>query len=213
MRAIPERRTLLVASLLSMIGIIGCAKPHVKADTGPWSAGFSPPRVLKTERVHLEPLGPRHAVMDHAAAQSSREHLQRTLHWGNWPRPDMTVDENRRDLVKHETEFKERKGYAYTVLRPDRSGCLGCVYLSPVENDETATSLEYWVIERSISSNLDRHIQTSVLEWIRKEWPYSKVVMPFHKDNERGIRIAEGLGLRRADETGEDQVTFVWRRP
>ncbi len=125
----------------------------------------------------------------------------------------MTVEDNRRDLIGHETEFKEREGYAYTVLRPDRSGCLGCVYLSPVENDETATKLVYWAIERSLSSDLDRHIQTSVLEWIRKDWPFATVVMPFHKDNDRGIRIAKELGLDRADESGGDRVTFVWRRP
>ena len=200
-------------TLFLLVGAIGCAKPRVETNAGPWSSGFSPPRVLDTPRMHLEPLGPRHAVMDHSAAQSSREHLQRTLQWGSWPRPDMTVEENRGDLVRHAKEFYDREGYAYTVLRPDRSGCLGCVYLSPVENDETATKLVYWAIERSLSSDLDRHIQTSVLEWIRRDWPFATVVMPFRKDNDRGIRIAEELGLDRADESGGDRVTFVWRRP
>lgn len=193
------------APLIFIAVASGCASPD------PWSPEFSPPTVLETDRMRLEPLAPKHAELDHAAAQSSREHLQRTLHWGSWPRPDMTVDENRRDLVRHWTEFEERKGYAFTVLRPDRAKCLGCVYLSPDKENRTETNLAYWVIEDELATDLDTHLLTSTLNWIRTKWPIKTIAMSLHKENKRGIRIAEDLGLGRREQSDAEHVTFVWQ--
>ena len=61
--------------------------------SNPWSSGFTPPQVLNIDSVHLEPLSPVHSELDFAALMSSREHLNRTLRWGDWPRPDFTVEE------------------------------------------------------------------------------------------------------------------------
>ena len=118
----------------------------------PWSPSFTPPTLLTTERVRLEPLAPRHTERDHAAFMSSREHLRATLNWGEWPRADMTLEENRADLQRHWEEFLRREAYAYTVLSPDGTRCLGCVYINPPdedaaapEEDGRAATLAYWV--------------------------------------------------------------------
>ena len=83
--------------------------------THPWSTDFTPPQVLDTDIVHLEALSPVHTELDFAALMSSREHLTRTLHRGDWPHPDFTVEENRVDLQRHWDEFNRREAYAYTV--------------------------------------------------------------------------------------------------
>ena len=200
----------LISFALSLLlsGASGCTR----SSTNPWDSQFSPPETLDTDRVHLEPLAPRHAEMDLAAALSSREHLLRTLHWGTWPRADMTVDQNRRDLARHWKEFEERKGYAYTVLRPDRQKCLGCVYLSPAKDDHEGMELAYWVIEDELASDLDAHLLTSVIGWIRTKWPFETFVMPLHQDNQRGVRLAENLGLNKSKKPGDKNETYVWRR-
>ena len=41
------------------------------------------------------------ADLDYAAFMGSREHLRRTLEWGPWPKPDMTLEANAKDLANH----------------------------------------------------------------------------------------------------------------
>jgi len=208
-------RTALMLTTIAAL-LAGCktttpATGSAASDTA-WSASFDPPAGLDTDRVHLEPLTPEHAALDHAAFMSSREHLHSTLHWGSWPRPDTTVEDNRKDLGRHEREFDAREAYAYTVLAPDRAACVGCVYLSPVEGDPRAVELSYWVTAAGVKAGLDEHLFAAVLAWLEQSWPFDTVVINLHVDNTRGIQIAEGAGLARTDGAPEDHVAFTWRR-
>jgi RimJ/RimL family protein N-acetyltransferase len=173
--------------------------PRAAAPADPWSREFVPPETLATPRVRLEPLAPRHAELDFASLMSSREHLRRTLHWGEWPRADFTLEENRADLERHWKEFEAREAYAYTVLAPDRSRCVGCVYLRPLGHaapaELPATGLAYWVVEPEIASDLDVHLLESLLAWFQRDWPLETVAVAVHAENERGARIASRLGL------------------
>ena len=194
------------------IVLAGCQSPAGGPSGNAWSSSFSPPRALDTSQVHLEPLTPEHAALDYEAFMSSREHLHQTLHWGTWPRVDMKVEENRDDLKRHEREFADREGYAFTVLRPDRTGCLGCVYIEPVENNPSMAELSYWVTEAGVRSALDHHLLGAVLRWIADDWPFESVIINVHTDNRRGIELAEALNLARFPNAREDHVAFVWHR-
>ena len=91
------------------------------------------PLGLATDDFVLEPLGPEHNEADSAAWTSSLEHIRRTpgFPWGTWPR-EMTVDQNREDLERHADDFRERKGFTYTVLDPAHRDVIGCVYIYPL---------------------------------------------------------------------------------
>lgn len=179
----------------------------------PWSKSFEPPLALDTDRFHLEPLEPRHVELDYAALMGSREHLRTTLGWGDWPRADFTVEQNRIDLERHWREFESREGYAYTVLAPDRSRCLGCVYIFRAKPPEANLAmLAYWVIEPEIANDLDRALAAELVRWLERDWPFDRVVFPTRSSNARGARIAEELGLRPADGDAAEQTLFVWRR-
>jgi hypothetical protein len=80
---------------------------------------FEVPRRLETPQFVLEPLGPEHNDQDYDAWTSSGEHIHTTPGWqdSNWPR-EMTPDENRTDLQRHADDFRNRKGFTYTVLDP-----------------------------------------------------------------------------------------------
>ena len=207
----PVKFSLLLPALLAL-----CACRS--AGAGPWSPGFGPPGRLDTQRVHLEPLGPQHAELDHAAFMASREYLRRTLQWGDWPRADMTVDQNAADLRRYWTRFALREGYAYTVLSPDRTRCLGCVYLEPERIDHGADPsvlLAYWVAESELAADLDRHLVAAVLDWLASEWPFETVFVAPHAGDVRARALAAELRMQPVEVGGEgvpDRAVFAWTR-
>ena len=61
------------------------------------------------------------------------EHIAATPGYpdGSWPR-EMTPDENRADLQRHADDFRNRRGFTYTVLDPSNRDVIGCVYIYPL---------------------------------------------------------------------------------
>lgn len=201
------RSNVVLVSLLSAAAVYGQI-----AETAAWDKAFSPPMELKTKRMHLEPLKPDHAELDHAAFMSSREHLRKTLGWGGWPADDTTVAANRKDLNRHWQEFENREAYAYTVLSPDRKRCLGCVYLKSVKGKPRTAGMAYWVIEEELAKGLDEHLVEAVLDWIERDWPLDHIVQPLQTANARGVAIAKKLGLRPGGPEKDGQIRYVWQR-
>ena len=101
---------------------------------------FEVPLVLETPEFVLEPLGPEHNEQDYDAWTSSMEHIARTPGYpdGSWPR-EMTPDENRADLQRHADDFRNRKGFTYTVLEPGSRDVIGCVYIYPRPSTQCPT--------------------------------------------------------------------------
>lgn len=178
------------------LGLASCASLS-NGPEDPWSLEYQPPRELNTERMHLEPLAPEHAELDFAALMGSREHLRDTLHWGNWPSADFTLEENREDLERHWEEFETRQAYAYTVLTPDRKRCIGCIYLNPRDDEgwEQSADMALWVVEDQLASELDRHLLEALLTWFESDWDFSSVRWFIHEDNQRSLLIADETGL------------------
>ncbi|MHC5109512.1 MAG: GNAT family N-acetyltransferase [Planctomycetota bacterium] len=212
MRRIINLAPFALTVVLPVVVLSGCATPRPPGD--PWKSGFKPPRELDTRYTHLEPLAPVHAKLDFDAAMSSREHLQSTLHWGNWPREDFTVEENITDLERHWNEFIQNEGYAFTVLAPSRDRCLGCVYMAPSKAEgyeEPSMKLAMWVTVDQLDNKLDEHLFKAVIKWINKEWPVETVIMKIHNDNERMIEIVRKARLREQPAQEHHRI-FVWKR-
>jgi hypothetical protein len=193
---------------------------HTDAHTGalpgtPWSPEFNPPTRWSTPEFVLEPLSPEHNELDFAAAQSSREHLQRTLQWGGWPSADATLDDNRSDLEGHLDEFNNRIAYAYTVLSPDRSACLGCVYINPVgkkgqPEHARRARVAFWVIESQLANNLDTKLVAAVLNMLAHAYPIDQAEFSIHVQNARGVSVLTSLGLTEAPAPSPTHRLFVW---
>jgi len=153
-----------------------------------------------TARLRLEPLGPEHAALDHAAVMGSRDHLRATTPWGDWPRDDLTLAEDTRDLERHRGEFDRREAFAYTVLAPDRSRCLGCVYLAPLPRagapaEPRHASLIYWVTDDALADDLDHHLVEALLEWLGAAWPVDAVGLLPVSDDRRAVDRLLAAGL------------------
>ena len=96
------------------------------------------PALLRTDELVCKPLTTDHVHLDYAALMVSNEMLQL---WSgtSWPSADFTIEENWEDLDMHDREHQERVAFTYTVLNPDETECLGCIYINPltsyVENE------------------------------------------------------------------------------
>ena len=139
-------------------------------------ADFDPPTSLVGAGFYLEPLGPQHNDADHAAWTSSIDHIRSTPGYpdGNWPPADgMTLKRNYADLLRHEDDFEQRKGFTFTVRDPADGDVIGCVYLYPTKSDEYDVTMQSWV--RASKAELDGPLADAVFAWLAADWPWERV--------------------------------------
>ncbi len=136
-------------------------------------AGFEPPSGLANPRFVLEPLGPQHNERDYAAWTSSFDHIHATPGFvgSTWPH-EMTLEENRADLERHERDFAGRTGFTYTVLDPGDGGVIGCLYIYPAK-DGPGAKVTSWV--RADRAALDEPLADAVAAWL-EDWPFERVL-------------------------------------
>jgi len=134
---------------------------------------FDPPRELVCPDFRLEPLGPQHNERDYAASTSSFGHIHATPGFvgSTWPH-EMTLEENRADLERHERDFAARTGFTYTVLDPGDGDVIGCLYIYPAK-DGPGAKVTSWV--RADRAELDEPLAGAVAAWL-EDWPFERVV-------------------------------------
>lgn len=86
---------------------------------------------------------------------------------------ETTRDENLVDLGWHQKEFEMRRSFAYTVVAPDESRVLGCVYLYP--DDELDVDVRMWVRRDAWEAGLDPELEQAVREWLDAKWPFERI--------------------------------------
>lgn len=145
-------------------------KPFVPPD-------FVVPTLLETEYFRLQPLTAADVDKDYAALMSSIPLLNSMFAWG-WPREDFTLEENLADLVEHEQQFAQRVAFAYTVVAPDESICLGCVYINPPRGHPVDARVHMWVRQSAYEQGLDPILFRTVKAWIEERWPFTNVSYP-----------------------------------
>src|SRR5215203_5016241 len=135
---------------------------------------FAVPLRFETSEFVLEPLGPEHNEEDYDAWTSSMDHITETPGYpdGSWPR-EMTREENRADLQRRADDFRNRKGFTYTVLDPASRDVIGCVYIYPAPDSEHDARALSWV--RASHAQLDSPLWRVVSEWLASDWPFQNV--------------------------------------
>jgi RimJ/RimL family protein N-acetyltransferase len=143
---------------------------------------FAVPERLEHERFTLRMLAVTDVAKDFAAIN------QRVLPDGT-PDPwsDTSFLENLADLGWHEVEFKTHRSFAYTVVRPDESEVIGCLYFYPPERDDHDVDVKMWVTRKAWEEGLDAELERTVREWVAREWPFQR---PLWRD--RSPQGAEG---------------------
>jgi RimJ/RimL family protein N-acetyltransferase len=146
------------------------ASPFVPAD-------FDVPPMLETERFRLRMLSVDDVELDYEAVIESRE-LLHAMYGGPWPREGFTLEENLRDLERHQQEFLDRKAFAYTVVSLDESRVLGCLYINPARGTDADAEVRMWVRQSEYDKGLDAVLFQAVRDWLASAWPFASVAYP-----------------------------------
>ena len=85
----------------------------------------------------------------------------------------MSLDENRGDLERHADDFRERRGFTYTVLDRPSGDIVGCVYIYPAREGDHDAQVLSWV--RASRADLDVPLWRSVGDWMAADWPFGSV--------------------------------------
>ena len=139
-------------------------------------AAFVPPgRVELSTGHHLRPIREADVGIDYPAVMGSRERLWALYGeaWG-WPPADMSFEEDRRDLARHEREIAAHESFLYGLFEDDEAELLGCVYIDPPEKEgDVGAEVSWWVVDRLVGSDVERELDALVPRWL-SDWPIGR---------------------------------------
>ncbi|MFH1196329.1 MAG: hypothetical protein V1720_11510 [bacterium] len=140
---------------------------------------FNVPEKLITKNMLLRPLLSSDVELDYRAVMSSIDHLKGVFGPDDdWPQENLTMEDDLRALKNHESEFQKRVGFTYAVMNHEEQECLGCVYIIPIHANEYEAQVFLWVTTDAFNKGYDSELYDAVKEWMKNDWPFSKVVFP-----------------------------------
>jgi hypothetical protein len=134
---------------------------------------FGVPAGTRGELFIIEPLRLEHNESDYAAWTSSREHIKATPGFvgdETWVDLDLSLADNADAISRHEKDFRDRSGFAYTVLDPATREVVGSVYVYPSRLNGHDADVRSWV--RSDLAALDKPLHDLVRAWLEEAWPF-----------------------------------------
>ncbi|MEM9744080.1 MAG: GNAT family N-acetyltransferase [Pseudomonadota bacterium] len=152
---------------------------HAGSDWPFVPADFQVPATLEKPTYRLRMLTVNDVVKDYDAVMSSATHIQDVGPPGmTWP-TGLTFEEDLIDLGWHQKEFINRTSFAYTVVTPDESRVLGCVYINPTRKEGADAAVSLWTRPPEQLEFLDEaRLRADVRAWLKKDWPFENPVFP-----------------------------------
>ena len=165
--------------LLLLLALAGIANPVPAQETPFVPVDFKVPQLLENQHFRIRMLSVNDVVKDYDAVMSSIDHLQGAFGPGSkWPSAELTLEQDLVDLGWHQKEFQRRSSFAYTVMNPDESICLGCVYVDPCSRQDYDAEVYLWVRHSAFEDGLDPILYKTIRDWISKDWPFKNVAFP-----------------------------------
>jgi RimJ/RimL family protein N-acetyltransferase len=130
---------------------------------------FDVPDSLEQHRFRLRKLTVNDVVKDFAAINARVAPDGTPDPWDDTP-----FLENLAELGWHETEFKLRRSFAYTVVRPDESEVIGCAYFYPPRDDTHDVDVRLWVTRAAWEEGLYALLREAIERWIADAWPFER---------------------------------------
>ena len=139
---------------------------------------FEVPNRLDADGFHLRMLTVNDLVKDYDAVMSSEARLTGSMNPdGKWPE-GLTIEDDLVDLGWHQREFRQHRSFAYTVMSPDESVCLGCCYIYPSDKSSFDAKAFWWVRSSALADGLDDRLGVAFRAWLRDRWPFKRVAFP-----------------------------------
>ena len=140
-------------------------------------ATFDVPATLETAEFRLRMLTVNDVVKDYDAVMSSHDHCKTVWPGSKWP-TGLTLEQNLIDLGWHQKEFQTRRSFAYTVVRPDESQVVGCVYLLPTRKQDYDAEVYLWARQSELVNGLELRLYEAVKSWVKSSWPFAAPAFP-----------------------------------
>jgi hypothetical protein len=137
------------------------------------------PQRIEQPNYVLRPLTTADVANDYEAVMSSKQSLRQIFGENDdWPDEHMTLQENESDLLRHQTDFEQRRGFTYTVETPEGHSCLGCVYIYPSDRGDYDGRVYYWVRDSVKAQGVEAQLGAFLRQWLREVWPFQRPVFP-----------------------------------
>jgi hypothetical protein len=163
---------------------------------------YEVPKSLKKEEYILRPLRKTDNELDYKAVMESM-HTLRKISNSTWPEDGFTLEDNYRDLYDHETDHNKRKEFTYTIMNPNESLCLGCLYIRPtpsiIQTDGLFAIVRFWIRESKKTEDLDQRVLVDIIEWLKLDWHFTTVYFQTGIDATRQINLYKSTGLMPVD--------------
>jgi hypothetical protein len=139
---------------------------------------FAVPTRLDADGFHLRMLTVNDLVKDYDAVMSSETRLRGSMNPdSDWP-TGLTIEDDLIDLGWHQREFLQRRSFAYTVMSPDETVCLGCCYIYPSDKSGFEAKAFWWVRSSALADGLDERLGAAFRAWLQSRWPFKHVAFP-----------------------------------
>jgi len=138
---------------------------------------FVVPNEFATAKFTLRMLSIDDVEKDFEAVTSSAARVSKVWPDSGWP-AGLTLRQNLIDLGWHEKEFQNRTSFAYTMVSPDESEVLGCVYFYPTDKAGHDVEVFLWVRESEAATDLDEELFEAVQRWLATDWPFNRPAYP-----------------------------------
>ncbi|GAA2724195.1 GNAT family N-acetyltransferase [Cellulomonas aerilata] len=146
-------------------------------DVAPWvPAGWrAPDRLDVPTGHHLRPVRASDADLDLCAVTGSQERLWSVLGAARgWPRAGLTVEQERRDLRRHERDAARGVSFAYALLDRGETEVLGHVHLERARGSGADGDVWWWVVDPLVGGPVEAALGEAVPRWVALRWPLSR---------------------------------------
>jgi hypothetical protein len=144
-------------------------KPAWQPTQGPVPTGF------ETDRLRVRPLTIHDVIKDYDAVMSSRADLVGLFPGSDWPGDNLSLEQDLIDLAWHQKEFQIGSSYAYTVITPDETRVLGCIYLFPPADVVHQADVTFWVRSDLLGSDFKACLEEDLRTWLKTSWGFERL--------------------------------------
>ena len=116
---------------------------------------------------HLRPIRASDVELDMPAVMGSQQRLWSIFGkaWG-WPPATMTIEQDREDLLHHESEIAAHLSFNYALFDEPETELLGCVYIDPPEKADADAEVSWWVRDEYLGSDVEVTLNQVVPRWL-----------------------------------------------
>jgi RimJ/RimL family protein N-acetyltransferase len=148
-----------------------------------------PRKILKTERLELEPVSPAHAESLYRAAVDSRPEL---LPWMPWARaPSLAATRKQSEITQR--AWRQGDEFHFCLIELGNHQVLGVAGLN--RNGDGSAELHYWIRSDHAGRGLTTEACQALIAWAPRALGVRRLTLWAGRDNSASRRVATKLGF------------------